>query len=1786
MRCCASSIRIIQGYLNLSTNAYGADLSAGSVAITVTRTVGSLGTLNVVCATTNGTAVSGTDYLGSTNTLQWDSGDVSPRVIVVPLINHGALGPNKQFGVSLSNPTLNNAATPALFAANGITNAVVTITNDINYGTFQFSAPSYVVNERGGYALLTVVRTGSTNGAAAVQFTNVDVTAYARTNYVATNGTLNFVPGQLAASFAVRILDDGRTNPPPGSFWFAMQLTTSTLGAAIGAPAVAAVHIVDAETFNRPPGSADTTFNPGSGMNADVFALALQSNGQILAGGNFTTVNGVPENYVARLNPDGSLDRSGFLFGLSGASGAVYAVLDQTDDQVVIAGAFTNINGTVLNRIARLNSDGSQDTSFNPGSGADNTVFALAETFIGGARKIYAGGAFSLMNGVSSPDLVRLNNDGTVDTAFSTGTGPNGPVYAVAVYPTNSPYAGKVIVGGAFTNINNFAVGGIARLNGDGTIDTNFDLNLNVGNTVRAVAIQADGRIVFGGDFTNVNGVALNYLARLNPDGTLDSGFTTGLGAGANATVSAIALQADNRIVVAGQFTQASGVTRNRITRLMPDGTVDPTINFGDGANGAVNAVVIQPADQMLVIGGSFTTYNDQTADRIARIYGGSITGSGSFQFTQAGYQVNENGIQALIGIRRVGGTSGTNADGSGDVLVNFYTTNGTAVPGVNYTAVNTNVDFPLGEVLKLIPVSVMDDSNITPNLTVNLVLTNATPPASLGNQASAVLTIINDDNAVSFASGNYSVSKNDATGFGLVDVVRLGTTNGSCTVNYLTTTNGSAVIGTDYYPTNGTITFNPGVTDVQIQVPIINNNIPEGNRTVDLVLTNALGTLLFAPSNAVLTIIDTVQAPGQLAFSATNYVAKSSDGYAYLTVVRTNGTSGSVSVTCTTVPGTAVPGLDYNATTNTVSFNNGDTSKTFAVPLIYRNNAQPAVNLSVVLSTPTGGATLINPTNATVTIFNTNTVFYFAAATNAAPENSGFVVLTVLRNNTNGTASVHYATADGTAVNGLNYVGSGGTLNFASGVMAQTITNRLFYDTQVTGDLQFTVALSNPGTGSYLAYPSTNTVIVQDADAGLSFTNATMSVLKNGTNAVITVVCSNPRVEPVSVGFLTVDGTATNGIDYVGTNGTLTFANGVTTNTFLVPIINNNYPTTNLFFSVVLTNAVWPGQLVAPSNQVVTIIDSNPYISFSSPTYSVVKTDLLATITLFRTGYTDSVMSVDYYTSNGTATAGIDYVAASGTLVLTNGVTNATFTVTLVGQAGGAQPPKTVLLGLTNPTNAVIAPPTNAVLTIYDSAAGIAFAATTNTVSETAGTISVPVVRTGNLGSTVTVQYATTNLTALANVNYLTTTGLLTFASGQTLAGISVTVLHDPSVTGDLTFGVNLFNPGGGAQLLTPTFTTVVVQDAEAGLSFDSANSSVLKNAGSAIINVICSNTNVEPVSVSYSTADGTASNNVDYIAATGILTFTNGISTNTITVPIINNGQVTGNRTFTVSLSSPTAPGELVSPSVQTVTIMDSNVGLSFDNSSYTVLKSGIAATINVIRTGYTGSVVSVNFLATNGTALAGVNYVATNGTLVFTNGVMSQSFTVPVINTTAVQPDQTVLLSLTAPVGALLVPPSAAVLTIHDTSGSYVIPSGSTLSYESGPADGIIEPGETVTVLFAFRDAGGTNVNNLIATLLATNGVSPANPTTNSYGPLIYGGHSVFRPFTFTANGTNGQQIAATFQLQDGAKLIGTGVFGYTLGSWTNSYTNSAPIYIPAPGSANGEGIGSPYPSVINV
>jgi uncharacterized delta-60 repeat protein len=367
-------------------------------------------------------------------------------------------------------------------------------------------------------------------------------------------------------------------------------------------------------------GTPDTVFTTNTGTGADntVSAIAIQSDGKIVLGGDFTVFNGVTVNRIARLNSDGTPDTA--FPTNTGANSSVSAIAIQSDGKIVLGGSFTVFNGVTVNRIARLNSDGTPDTAFttNTGTGVANSVNAIA---IQSDGKIVLGGDFTTFNGVTVNHIVRLNSDGTLDTAFTTntGAGASSTVSAIAIQSD-----GKIVLGGSFATFNGVTVNRIARLNSDGTRDTDFTTNTGTGaaNSVSAIAIQSDGKIVLGGSFATFNGVTVNRIARLNSDGTPDTAFTTNTGTGvANNSVSAIAIQSDGKIVLGGGFTVFNGVTVNRIARLNSDGTRDTdfTTNTGTGAANSVNATAIQ-SDGKIVLGGDFLTFNGVTVNRIVRL--------------------------------------------------------------------------------------------------------------------------------------------------------------------------------------------------------------------------------------------------------------------------------------------------------------------------------------------------------------------------------------------------------------------------------------------------------------------------------------------------------------------------------------------------------------------------------------------------------------------------------------------------------------------------------------------------------------------------------------------------------------------------------------------------------------------------------------------------------------------------------------------------------------------------------------------------------------------------------------------------------------------------------------------------------------------------------------------------------------------------------------------------------------------------------------------------------------
>ncbi|MEX2579245.1 MAG: MBG domain-containing protein [Verrucomicrobiales bacterium] len=394
--------------------------------------------------------------------------------------------------------------------------------------------------------------------------------------------------------------------------------------------------------------SLDPSFDPGNGANSSVTTVVLQTDGKVLITGEFTSYDGVFRNRVARLNADGSLD-AGFDPG-SGSTSKIECVVVQADGKILIGGRFTRYDGVTRRGIARLDSDGSLDTGFDPGSGPSGVVGSIGSLALQADDKVLIGGFISSLDGVVGRRIARLNSDGSQDTGFASGSGAEGNGWSNSVCVQAD---GKVLIGGYFTSYNGVARNRVARLNADGSLDTGFDPGSGASSSVRSVAVQADGKVLIGGWFSSYDGVTRNRIARLNGDGSLDVGFDPGTGA--NDRVYSVAVQADGKVLIGGRFSSYDGVTRNRIARLNADGSLDTSFDPGSGASGTVYSVAVQ-ADGKVLIGGWFSSYDGVTRNRIARLNGDGSLDVGFDPGTGANDRVYSVAVQAdgkvLIGGR------------------------------------------------------------------------------------------------------------------------------------------------------------------------------------------------------------------------------------------------------------------------------------------------------------------------------------------------------------------------------------------------------------------------------------------------------------------------------------------------------------------------------------------------------------------------------------------------------------------------------------------------------------------------------------------------------------------------------------------------------------------------------------------------------------------------------------------------------------------------------------------------------------------------------------------------------------------------------------------------------------------------------------------------------------------------------------------------------------------------------------------------------------------------------
>lgn len=385
-----------------------------------------------------------------------------------------------------------------------------------------------------------------------------------------------------------------------------------------------------------------------------VTALAKQPDGKILVGGYFLLANNKDRFGLARFNTDGTLDES-FNPPLGVFPTGVRAITVQSDGKILVGGLFQTPSSQDFKNIARLNSNGSEDTSFT--GFTNSTVNAIA---IQSDGKIIIGGSFTIVNNISRFGTARLNTNGSLDTSF---TFTIRTVFSIAIQTD-----GNILLGGNFTTTSPNVINRIVRVSSTGTIDTAFTASAAADNTVRSIKLQADGKIVMGGSFAFVNAAFHNNLARLNTNGTLDNSFNPSLTGLTTTSLESVDIDTIGRILIGGNFTGINGSFRSNIARINSDGTLDATFTHQSGANLPIRSVIAE-TDGSSFIGGDFQIFEGTAKYRFAKL---NLNGSVNSSFNAAVYSngsINEVEIQSDGKIIAAGSFFYVNGTGYGSVV-------------------------------------------------------------------------------------------------------------------------------------------------------------------------------------------------------------------------------------------------------------------------------------------------------------------------------------------------------------------------------------------------------------------------------------------------------------------------------------------------------------------------------------------------------------------------------------------------------------------------------------------------------------------------------------------------------------------------------------------------------------------------------------------------------------------------------------------------------------------------------------------------------------------------------------------------------------------------------------------------------------------------------------------------------------------------------------------------------------------------------------------------------------
>ena len=895
----------------------------------------------------------------------------------------------------------------------------------------------------------------------------------------------------------------------------------------LGARASVAVCLLGVGLAIAAPGDLDPDFGDAgllslkfSEFGHSATAVAQQADGKLLIVGLGDVVLRNDDDFiVARLNTNGALDAG---FGVSGAAVAdysgffdvPYAVVQQSDGKVVLAGS-VGVSATASDLgLARFNSDGTLDATFGNGGwavidlgGDDEAAFSLIRQ--PGGRLVAAG--YTNAGGTYRAAFVRVTGAGTLDASFGTagttlldfGAGSQAQAYDLA--PQSD---GKLVSVGRVVSSASVSRIGIARLSANGISDRSFDSdgfltlqNEGAFEDAFSVVIQPDDSIVTAGYESAQGAGHFNAVVRrLDADGVPDAAFGSGgksiVDFGSESIFYELVAEPDGAIVATGYRLTGEFFPDLILARLDGAGELDTgfgidgvaVADFGSGAASpyGVGYGVVRQADGKYVAVGNFNT-----GYMVVARFDDGTNAPGRIGLTNTFRSADETAASISYTVRRTGGRSGT-------VSVSYATTAGTAQPGADFRSISGALSWNDGEADdKTLKIDLVDDNDAETPETFTLSLSNPTGGAVLAaNEGTA--QILSSDGAgqlgFTFQLFDAPVAGTEGDVALTAPVFRINGSEGAISVSY-SVKSGTATEGTDFVM-SGTLSWADGENAAKrIRINYLEDTLAEGRETFRIELHNPTGgATLHSRARFQDCIIEDNEPPpppsSRLGLAETG-AEIGEGGSVHLSVLRSGSSAGPVRVDYATSNGTATAGTDFTSESGTLSWADGDTAnKTITVRITNDTTDESDETFSVTLFNPSAGTTLTNSA-LTVTIVDDDapgggggSTLGFGSTAARIDEGSGSIVLTALRDGEAvGAVSVNYATSNGTATAGSDFAPATGTLHWADGDSSnKSISISVTDDGQNESDETLTLTLSNPS-GAFLGSESTATVTITDND-------------------------------------------------------------------------------------------------------------------------------------------------------------------------------------------------------------------------------------------------------------------------------------------------------------------------------------------------------------------------------------------------------------------------------------------------------------------------------------------------------------------------------------------------------------------------------------------------------------------------------------------------------------------------------------------------------------------------------